>query len=263
MPRSNENLQSEEAPIQDFLLEAEAGFRAGPQHVAAVEHTSQKKKRILALVLLIVCALALGGFLGSQAYIVKQTQADNVISFGNVKIRLLETMLTDEGEQAVPKDFSEKLQGDAASRIVRVQNAAEQPCWVRVQLNMKATEGDSWIDANSAVTYGFGENVLTEFPSDGVLPDNSWVYVTDSTSSNGWFYYTTPLDAFSGTVGASGADLTNVLIESLDIDSDKLGGKQRQYQFDIQVQAVQTKNNDISALDAEGWPTSTSAKVGA
>lgn len=261
MPLCSENPISEAScPQSAPAAEATCDASNVPRH--AREGRPRSKKRVLALIVALALVLALGIALGVQAYTVKQTQADNVISFGSVKIRLLETMQTDQGEQPVPDGFSEKLQGDEASRIVRIQNAGDEPCWVRVQLQMKASEGEGWIDASPAVSYGYGEGVLTGALDPDKLPAETWVYASDE-DGTGWFYYTEPLQAYSGTTGADGDDLTSSLIESLDIDPDKLGDERRTYRFDIQAQAVQAKNNQDSVLEAEGWPTADTTEVGA
>ena len=84
-------------------------------------------------------ALACAAVLAVQAYTVRSLQADNVLTFGNVKIRLLETTLENGQETPVANGYADRVDADTgASRIVRVQNAGDAACWVRVRLDMEA-----------------------------------------------------------------------------------------------------------------------------
>ena len=110
------------------------------------ETSPQNQKRTLTL-----AALALAALLcvcGALAYTVGTTPADNVISFGSVKVRVCEYTLDEQGREVpfepdVRGEYPDtKASSDGISRIVRLQNAGAQPEYVRARLSMKAVGPD-------------------------------------------------------------------------------------------------------------------------
>ena len=223
---------------------------------ASEAQVSSWKKRILALAA--AAALVCAAVLAVQAYTVRSLQADNVLTFGNVKIRLLETTLENGQEAPVANGYADRVDADTgASRIVRVQNAGDAACWVRVRLDMEAGAEGARQDAASAVDYRYGAGVDTSdagAQAPDALPADTWVFRADADGAGGWFYYTTPLDA---------AGTTAELIEALAFDTDALAAlgipDDSTFYLDIRAQAVQADNNEDNVLDAAGWPPSQTA----
>ena len=151
------------------------------KHAGEVRASSWKK-RILALAA--AAALACAAVLAVQAYTVRSLQADNVLTFGNVKIRLLETTLENGQETPVANGYADRVDADTgASRIVRVQNAGDAACWVRVRLDMEAGAEGARQDAASAVDYRYGAGVDTSdagAQAPDALPADTWVFRADA-----------------------------------------------------------------------------------
>lgn len=243
--------------------ESEMNERAPELEQGPVSAPRRRPMRLKSLVAVILCMAALIAVGTTLASVAAQKQADNVLTFGNISISLLETMKTDQGaEVEVPDDYTERLSDTAASRIVRVQNVGTHPCWVRVGFKLTAVTDRGEVDASVAMQ-------LDEKSGNDATTDNTWVYKIDSDTGIGWFYYTTPLDDYSGVPAQPGSspadDLTNVLLESISIDPDAVtglpdGATVSEYRFDILAQAVQSEHNDTdeetieSVLDVQGWP---------
>ena len=87
-------------------LREQSGFAAHSTRTAAVSLASNNQKRIFNLAALVALALAaLLAVFGTAAFTVGTAPADNVITFGSVKMRVCEFTLNDSGSE-VPFDAS-------------------------------------------------------------------------------------------------------------------------------------------------------------
>lgn len=210
------------------------------------EITPHNQKRTLTLAALALAALLC--ICGAIAYTVGTVPADNVLSFGSVKVRVCEYTLDRQGRE-VPfepdarGEYPEtKASSDGVSRIVRLQNAGVQPEYVRARLSMKAVASDgSSSDASGNVVF---------YVHDGA--GAAWV-----DGGDGWYYYRG--NAAGGGQLEPGAATEN-LMDSLRFTGDfhdaARGGR---YKLQIEAQAVQAKNQDtnnaaLDVLDVAGWP---------
>lgn len=210
------------------------------------EITTHNQKRTLTLAALALTALLC--ICGAIAYTVGTVPADNVLSFGSVKVRVCEYTLDSQGRE-VPfepdarGEYPEtKVSSDGVSRIVRLQNAGVQPEYVRARLSMKAVASDgSSSDASGNVVF---------YVHDGA--GAAWV-----DGGDGWYYYRG--NAAGGGQLEPGAATEN-LMDSLRFTGDfhdaARGGR---YKLQIEAQAVQAKNQDtnnaaLDVLDVAGWP---------
>lgn len=178
------------------------------------------------------------GFVGvTLAFMTTTVDADNVISFGNVSVRVLESEMTEHGERDVPNGHRDHAQnGGTASRIVRFQNAGSAPCYVRARVT---TEVDGGIDGAD------GDDVAMPEINVGDGSDG-WVEGDD-----GWFYYLPSLDGADDGFGETSEPIMDELAFSDDTSAIVDDGEIRMC---IEVQAVQSDNNGDTSVEAIGWP---------
>lgn len=180
-----------------------------------------------ASVLLMCCAAP------TIAFLTKQKETDNIITFGNVRLQLHETTL-DQNNQEVA--FDENAQADIThnntlSRIVRVENVGSQPIYLRVALSMSGTsEEGTTFQADDYVSYA--------------LNDEDWTY----NDEDGWYYYNTELapDITSEEL------MTEVIFTNINEITSKYPGSE--FKLNIDAQGVQSKNNGSDVTKAQGWP---------
>lgn len=180
-----------------------------------------------ASVLLVCCAAP------TIAFVTKQTETDNTITFGNVRMQLHETTL-DQNNQEVA--FDENTQADIThtdrlSRIVRVENVGSQPIYLRVELSMSGTDKNGTpFEADDYVSYQLNED--------------DWTY----NDEDGWYYYKTELapDITSEEL------MTEVIFTDINEITSKYPGSE--FKLNIDAQGVQCKNNGENVTEAEGWP---------
>ena len=210
------------------------------------ETTPHNQKRTLTLAALSLAALLC--ICGALAYTVGTAPADNVISFGSVKVRVCEYTLDGQGrevpfESDVRGEYPEtEASSDGISRIVRLQNAGAQPEYVRARLSMKAVAPDGFSsDASNNAVFNVHDD-----------PGAAWV-----DGGDGWYYYRGST-ARGGQLEPGAA--TENLMESLRFTGDfhdaAHGGR---YKLEIEAQAVQAKNQNtddaaLDVLDVAGWP---------
>ena len=178
-----------------------------------------------ASVLLMCCAAP------TIAFLTKQTETDNVITFGNVRLQLHETTLNEDRQEV---EFEEETQTDIThtdrlSRIVRVENIGSQPVYLRVALSMSGIEEDgTTFKADDYVSYQLNEK--------------DWIY------DDGWYYYKTELAPDLTTEEL----MTEVIFNEINEITEKYPGSE--FKLNIDAQGVQSKNNGEDVTKAQGWP---------
>mgnify|MGYP003371809087 FL=1 len=184
--------------------------------------SSKKKKLLIASVVLILLFT-----LSSIAFLTSRAVSDNVITFGNLKLKLINNTIDKEGMEVPVEQLEEKLTGTSVSRIIKVKNICENPMYVRVKVEIKGEDEQGGFSANEYVSFK--------------TPDSGW------SSQSQWFYYTKELKA-----GQETSDLFRELQFDLDrLMTDHAGSK---LTFKVSAQAVQSENNGMSAEEAKGWP---------
>ena len=213
---------------------------------ACAPHNQKRTFNLAALVALALAALL--AVCGTAAFTVSTAPADNVITFGSVKVRVCEFTLNSQGEE-VP--FVASAQGDYPStrvtsgnisRIVRVQNAGDQPEYVRARLVLRSVSPEGQVqDASAAAVLAVND-----------AAGGPWV-----DGGDGWYYYRGTQAA--GGVVAPGASTEN-LMDSLRFVGDYHAAAQGgTFQLQVDAQAVQAKNQQtgqgaLDVLDVQGWP---------
>ena len=187
------------------------------------------KKSIIATLLIIVIGLV--AIASVIAYITRSTIAKNVITFGSLKIGLLETTLDEKGQELEVED-NEILNityKPKVSRIVKIKNLGKHEFYTRVSLDIIGTDAnENEFNANQLVSYG--------------LNTDDWVY------KDGWYYYKKIVKQNEITSNL----ITKVNFDVNNITSNYPNGK---FKLDIKAEAVQAENNAENVLDVLGWPS--------
>ena len=212
-------------------------------HSASQPRRRRVSRRVAALALL--CLVALAGAGATLAFTTQQAGADNVLTFKNVKMRILQTELVGQDEVPVQDGAAVRADKGEISRIVRVENMGAADIFVRVRPVMvaKTPEGSTTagaeVDAHVAYTLNLGDEA------------NQWTY----DPQDGWYYYNSPVAADGGT--------TAELMTALEFNGDyyTLTGKGGSFEMTLDAQAVQSDNqaSGATALTAVGWPSTDEA----
>lgn len=181
----------------------------------------------------IACVILLTVLFISQtlAFFSTSVDTENIITFGNLKLKINETTLNAQGEEVAfsPEEKGNISKNNRQSRIVRIENTGRQPVFVRVNLSVAGTKQDGSEIENA--------DALAEY----ILNENDWIY------QDGWYYYREILEPGSETKEL----LTEVIFNIDGISSRYPGGE---FDLDISAQGVQSKNNEGDVLSATGWP---------
>lgn len=176
---------------------------------------------IVSIMVLLLCTLTTTAFLSSGGV------ADNIITFGNLRLQLVNHTINAEGNEVPVEQSNEKLTGTEVSRIIKVRNVCENPMYIRVKIEFKGEDKQGVFQANQYVSL--------------MQSENGWVQAGD------WFYYNKVLESEKET--------TN-LLDGLQFDLDRLMTEHAgsSIDFSVYAQAVQSKHNGTSAEKAQGWP---------
>ena len=209
------------------------------QSAAATDQQAPRKGRRKAALIAVLAVLALVGAGLTAAFTTRSMTADNVLTFGSVKMRtIMQEQQADGSLEEVPEGYEVRAPFGLASRVVTIQNMGVSDMYVRARPVIQAVSeaGEERGDASS----------VTEFRMDET---GAWVEGDD-----GWWYYTGRVSAADD--GSDSGEVTAPLMEGLEFVGDvyDLTGPGGSLEFTVEAQAVQADNNGESALDAQGWP---------
>lgn len=211
-----------------------------------ISHNQIRAFKLAALALLALAALL--AVFGTAAFTVSTAPADNVITFGSVKMRICEYTLDASGNE-VP--FASSAAGDypatkvssaSISRIVRMENVGSEPMYVRARLAMCAVSPDGKAtDAGNVVQLAVND-----------APGSPWV-----DGGDGWYYYR-GVSGNGGVVDA-GQQTANLLDSVRFVGDYQAAAQGGNFQLTVDAQAVQAKNQQedgafLDVLDVQGWP---------
>lgn len=179
------------------------------------------------LTIISLCLLLCIGIFSSVAYLIRTIETDNIITFGELKLQLINKTLDSKGNEIGVDESVERLSAASVSRRIRIKNVCDNPMFVRVKVRLN------------------GKLAKESFPIDTYVDCN--YNRTDWQEKDGWWYYNSVL-----TPGKS----TENLIDTIEFNVNELNSKYSgsQISFNVEAQAVQTKNNSNCALNAQGWP---------
>ena len=190
------------------------------------------KKRKTTILIAFAAVLAILGITCSLAFYVASTDTRNLITFGNLELKINETELDSQGNE-IAFDASKKVKlnkKNQLSRIIRFENIGDEPMYIRACLSLPG------VDMNGRPLGELDE--VTAY----TLNENDWIY------KDGWYYYKEVLEPES----ESEALITGVEFDINQISSRYNGGD---FDLDVYVQGVQSKNNEhTDILSVKGWP---------
>lgn len=180
------------------------------------------KKRYLVLILLLIIVSASATY----AFIVRESDTESIITFGSLKMKLMETTLVNGEEIEVSDDALDISNATNVSRIVRVKNVGRHSMYVRVKLNIYGENDGETFDISDAYKIDTSDN---------------WIY------QDGYYYYK---DALSEN------EITDELMKEIVFDNDIVNSKYQGSKFNLEIkgEALQRENNKDNVLEATGWP---------
>ena len=182
--------------------------------------TRKKQKIILAAVLVICMAIFATGTL---AYFTAEETAYNVITTGILSMDLVE-----ETEPGVPwpeGGISGVMPGMDVGKIPYVRNTGGIDFWTRMSVSMKVTGENGNELSDHYITLNINRNFWTE--------------------KDGYYYYSEVVQP-----GEETEPLFTKVSFSKDMPNAYMNAR---IEIDVHADAVQSKNNGDSALDASGW----------
>lgn len=207
----------------------DAGAATAPQ-------ATRPMRRRAMLIVLLACVMLIGaGF--TAAYVVDQQQADNVLTFGSVSMKVVQTEKDADGEHTIPSEnYSVQAASGVASRIVKFENVGSTPMYVRARPVMTGLNSENEPQDPTAVAG------VTDFQ----MGDVAWVQKNPDDS---WWYYTEVVDV---------DETTDPLMTGIEFSGDfySVVGDGGRYDFTVEAQAVQAENQaqGATATTAVGWP---------
>jgi len=187
-----------------------------------------KKVYIISLITLALCV----GMIGiTKAFIVRNTVANNIITFGNLKMQLLQTTINEFGnEEILDNNVSIDItNNEKLSRIIKIKNLGSQDFYARISLEIIGIDNDNnEFYINDFVKYNFN--------------NDDWLY------KEGWYYYKKSIKP---------EEITSSVINGIAFDINNITKKHSNCSFklNIKTEAVQSKNNNEDVLNAVGWPS--------
>lgn len=177
------------------------------------------------LVVSAVSVIALSAIGATTAFFTAEDTARNVITTGNIKIDLFETMLSTDGTHIPFENQVGIMPGEAVSKNAQVENTGGQDAYIRVKVATHIELADGTKGDETLVSLNFN--------------------IEDWTEKDGYWYYNYPL---------SPDETTSPLFTQAEF-SGKMGNG---YQggkavIDVTAYGVQKANNGDTATDALGW----------
>lgn len=186
---------------------------------------NRKKKRIM---LLAMVAVLLFSAVYVSTFLVRKQNLDNIMTFGELKIMLINHTRDENGQEVDVNDDAVKLQKNNVDRIIKLKNICDQDMYVRIQLNMTGNDLENHsFDPTSYIVLN--------------MPHSKWKY------KDGWYYYDEIL---------SSNETTENLLDSINFDINNITKKYpgSRIQMDVIAQAVQSRYNEPHVFDVVGWP---------
>lgn len=192
------------------------------------------KRRIFASAIIVICLALITS--STIAYFTANGIAKNVITTGDVDISVIEYQ--DKGGELVPypSEAIDIMPGEEISKIVKVLNNDEESyIRARVVVLLKNGTGDV-----------LKESPISEYADITIdINDTNW---SKKNIDDEWWYYNSSVlkdettEPLFTTVLFNGTSMTNKY-------------KNTTLEVKVRAEAVQSANNENSALEASGWPS--------
>lgn len=193
------------------------------------------KKKVLILAILAICAAIIAS--GTLAYFTDEIQVHNVITSGSVEIQIEEW----QGEvgNPYPDEPISVMPGVTVSKIATIKNL-EAEAYIRAKFEVVFIRPDKSIMELSPETL---DNII-------FITVNGEDWLRKAGDSE-WWYYASAVAAGTSTEPF----ITEVIFDGPNMTNEY---QNCTVKVIVSAQAVQTANNDDSAIEADGW----SAKQG-
>ncbi len=190
-----------------------------------------KRINIFIILLIIVIVICLFFVTATIAFITRSRTTNNIITFGNLKMELIQTGLDENGQEKniSNNDNLDITHNPIVSRIVKVKNLGKHSFFIRISLNIIGTDANKReFNANNLISYN--------------LNTNDWIY------KDGWYYYKKIVKE---------NDITSNLMTqiSFDINNITTNYPKGEFKLNINAEAVQAENNAEEVLNVVGWPS--------
>lgn len=187
-------------------------------------------KRKLAVVFGSIAVLALFST-GTLAYFTAEAEADNVITAGNLDLKIHDRLGSGE---IFPEEGIQIMPGQTVEKSVTVENTGGHPMYLRVKLVTGVKDADGREDELSPTAKECLNIAINE---------EAWTYRED----DGYYYYADVLEA-----GETTPELfTEVVIDGPKVDNAYLG---KTFTLNVDAYAVQSEHNGATVWEAFGWP---------
>lgn len=186
------------------------------------------------------------------AFIIKETTSSSILTFGSLKMRVIETTIENGIEKEIENGKSMSLMTNSNfNRDIKIENTGEQEMYVRVSFNIEGKKGNNIKESEgktskeSKVKSNEIEN-NKEFDASSLVDINAdsenWIY------KDGWYYYKTSIKP---------KEITNNLKINIKFKMDKISSAHSGGEFNLNIksEALQYKNNSENVLEARGWPS--------
>lgn len=187
-----------------------------------------KKRRIVILLTMVILIFFITISIG---IVLRQKKANNIITFGNLKLRILQTTL-DENNQEITIENNSKFNitnTSTSSRIIKIENLGKHDFFVRVSLELKCIDNNKYNDK------------LKDLISFNINTDD-WIY------NDGWYYYKKIVQKEETTSHLC----TNIYFKTNEITNLFQNSA---FTFNVKAEAIQAENNVSNVLDIYGWPS--------
>ena len=186
------------------------------------------KRKLLILSLLVILAALTAA--GTLAYYTDSARTHNVITSGKVNIALHEW--ADKEHNKPFQDKTGVMPGTKVTKIVAVENTGTGAAFLRL-----------YVEKN---VYGANQEPMKSDPVSLNFDNKNWTY------SEGYYYYNRALEP---------GKTTEPLFTAVTFAAE-MGNKYQNATAHVKVSAyaVQSANNGVDPLNAEGWPSDTQAE---
>lgn len=198
------------------------------KNTKSIKHKKRVNVKVLLTLIAMIAICVSTAAYGTLAYYTVDGTATNVITAGNIHIRLDEWAVGSDGELSPFVNGLEVMPAATSSKIVEVTNTGADSAWLRITVD-------------SAITFAEGVEGTPDASLIGYdIDTDHW------TQQDGYYYYNEILKP-----GETTQPLFKTVIFSDEMTNDYIGGTAT---IEITAYAVQSAHNGSTVFEAAGWP---------